>query len=166
VPGTVVAMDSTDIHPPAAVAEAVPAGPGAAVRFDSKLAVLLRDDLQTWQRLNATAFLVSGIGRAAPEVIGDPYTDADGTAYLPMFRQPVLVFSGSADTLRAAHARALQRRLLVAVFTAELFGTGHDAANRALVRAVPRDRLDLVGLAVYGPRNDVDRTVKGATLHH
>jgi hypothetical protein len=38
-----------------------------------------------------TGFLVSGLGRRAPEVTGEPYTDADGTGYLPMFRQPVLV---------------------------------------------------------------------------
>jgi len=62
------------------------------IRFDTKIAVLLRDDLEAWQRLNVTAFLVSGIGPRSPEVIGEPYADADGTEYLPMFRQPVLVF--------------------------------------------------------------------------
>ena len=31
------------------------------VRFDTKIVVLLRDDLETWQRLNVTAFLSSGI---------------------------------------------------------------------------------------------------------
>ena len=63
------------------------------VRFDTKIAVVLRDDLEVWQRLNVTAFLVSGIGQRDPEVIGEPYADADDTEYLPMFRQPVLVFS-------------------------------------------------------------------------
>ena len=45
------------------------------VRFDTKIAVLLRDDLEVWQRLNITAFLVSGIGQRNPEVIGEPYAD-------------------------------------------------------------------------------------------
>ncbi|MCZ9340882.1 DUF2000 family protein, partial [Streptomyces sp. TRM76130] len=43
------------------------------VRFDTKIAVLLREDLETWQRLNVTAFLVSGLGPQVPEVIGEPY---------------------------------------------------------------------------------------------
>ena len=64
-------------------------------RFDTKIAVLLRDDLETWQRLNVTAFLVSGVGTAHPEVMGEPYADADGVGYRRMFRQPVLVFEGS-----------------------------------------------------------------------
>ncbi|MCX4548432.1 DUF2000 domain-containing protein [Streptomyces sp. NBC_01500] len=140
-----------------------PAAP--PVRFDTKIAVLLREDLETWQRLNVTAFLVSGLGPAAPEVIGEPYADADGTAYLPMFRQPVLVFEGTKENLTAAHTRVLSRALPRAVFTRDLFGTGNDRDNRAAVAAVPRDELDLVGLAVYGPRNAVDKVLKGARMH-
>lgn len=137
----------------------------APVRFDTKIAVLLRDDLEPWQRLNVTAFLVSGLGTAAPEVIGEPYEDADGTPYLPMFRQPVLVFEGTKETLTAAHGRALSRSLPRAVFTSDLFGTGNDRDNRAAVRAVPKDQLDVVGLLVYGARGGVDKVLKGAKMH-
>ncbi|WP_405181789.1 DUF2000 domain-containing protein [Nocardia sp. NBC_01377] len=135
------------------------------VRFDTKLAVLLRADLQTWQRLNVTAFLVSGLGTAQPEVIGEPYEDADATVYLPMFRQPVLVFEGSEEVLRSAHGKALTGGLLTAVFTSALFTTGNDRDNRAAVRAVGTDAMDLVGIAVYGPRNVVDKTLEGARMH-
>ncbi|MGW0842143.1 DUF2000 family protein [Streptomyces sp. NPDC002787] len=135
------------------------------IRFDTKIAVLLRDDLETWQRLNVTSFLVSGLGSTVPEVIGDPYENADGTAYLPMFRQPVLVFEGTKEVLKAAHARALSRALPRALFTSDLFATGNDRDNRAAVRAVGAGELDLVGLAVYGPRNGVDKVVKGARMH-
>lgn len=134
------------------------------MRFDTKIAVLLRDDLQVWQRLNVTAFLASGIA-ADPELLGEPYSDSDDTPYLPMFRQPVLVLTGDFAVLTAAHERAVRRGLPTAVFTEELFTTGHDEANRAAVRAVARADLKLVGLAVHGPRNAVDKVLKGATLH-
>ncbi len=98
-------------------------------------------------------------------MIGEPYEDADSTAYLPMLRQPVLVFEGSKETLTAAHGKALARVLPRAVFTSDLFATGNDRDNRAAVRAVGRDQLDLVGLAVYGPRNAVDKVLKGARMH-
>ncbi|WP_327178059.1 DUF2000 domain-containing protein [Streptomyces sp. NBC_01335] len=137
----------------------------APVRFDSKIAVLLREDLETWQRLNVTAFLVSGLGTVAPEVVGEPYEDADATPYLPMFRQPVLVFEGTKEVLTAAHGRALSRALPRSLFTSDLFATGNDRDNRAAVRAVGADALDLVGLAVYGPRNAVDKVLKGARMH-
>jgi hypothetical protein len=135
------------------------------VRFDTKSAVLLRDDLAVWQRLNVTAFLVSGIGQGNPEVIGAPYQDADGTRYLPMFRQPVLVFEASKETLVKAGERALSRGVAMSVFTADLFSTGNDRDNRAAVRAVHQASLDLVGIAVYGARASVDKIVKGARMH-
>jgi hypothetical protein len=135
------------------------------VRFDTKIAVLLRDDLEVWQRLNVTSFLVSGIGQRNPEVIGEPYADADETEYLPMFRQPVLVFEASKETLTKAHERAISRGVALSVFTADLFATGNDRDNRAAVRAVQRANLDLAGMAVYGPRGAVDKIVKGASLH-
>ncbi|MFC4056814.1 DUF2000 family protein [Planomonospora corallina] len=140
--------------------------PGSGpVRFDTKIAVLLRADLEVWQRLNVTAFLVSGLGTARPEVVGEPYEDADGTPYLPMFRQPVLVLEGDKETLVRAHARTAGRDVALSVFTSDLFATGNDRDNRAAVRAVPREGLDLVGLAVYGPRNAVDKILKGARMH-
>ncbi|WP_405768086.1 DUF2000 domain-containing protein [Streptomyces sp. NBC_00080] len=151
--------------PVAPTASTAPVPPTAPLRFDTKIAVLLREDLETWQRLNVTAFLVSGLGTALPEVIGEPYEDADGVAYLPMFRQPVLVFEGTKETLAAAHARVLSRSLPRAVFTSDLFATGHDRDNRAAVRAVPTAGLDVVGLAVHGPRNAVDKVLKGARMH-
>lgn len=135
------------------------------VRFETKIAVVLRDDLQVWQRLNMTAFLVSGIGQKVPEVIGEPYADADDTEYLPMFRQPVLVFEAGKEQLTTCHQRAVSRGVPLSVFTTDLFTTNNDRDNRAAVRAVHRDLLDLVGLVVYGPRNAVDKILKGARMH-
>ena len=138
---------------------------GEPIRFDTKIAVLLRDDLEVWQRLNVTAFLVSGIGQRDPGVIGQPYADADGTEYLPMFRQPVLGFEASKETLAKSHERAVGRGVALSVFTADLFATGNDRDNRAAVRAVRRADLDLAGIAVYGPRGAVDKIIKGARMH-
>ncbi|WP_020662665.1 DUF2000 domain-containing protein [Amycolatopsis benzoatilytica] len=135
------------------------------IRFDTKIAVLLRDDLATWQRLNVTAFLVSGLARETPELLGEPYLDADDTEYLPMFRQPVLVFEAAAEVLGTARGRALARGLRFSIFTDELFQTGNDVDNRAAVRAVPTEKLALAGMAVHGPKNAVDKVLKGARLH-
>lgn len=132
---------------------------------DTKIAVLLRDDLPTWQRLNATAFLASAVAGARPELLGAVYQDADDATYLPMFGQPVMIFEATGEVLTAALERASGRGIRFAIFTRELFSTGNDADNRAAVRAVPTAKLDLVGLAVHAPKNVVDKIVKGARLH-
>jgi hypothetical protein len=135
------------------------------MRFDTKIAVALRADLPVWQKLNVTAFTVSGIAATDPATVGEPYRDGSGRSYLPMFRQPVLVFAGSAEDLRAAYGRAMDEGVPIAIFTEDLFATGHDEANRAAVRAVPSDALKLVGFALRGERKPVDRILKGLALH-
>lgn len=135
------------------------------MRFDTKIAVALRADLPVWQKLNITAFTVSGLAATDPATVGEPYEDASGRTYLPMFRQPVLVFAGAADDLRRAYERAMERGVRLSIFTEDLFETGHDEANRAAVKAVPSDALNLVGMAMRGERKDVDKILKGLTLH-
>ena len=75
------------------------------------------------------------------------------------------MFEAAAETLQGARAKAAQRQLPLAVYTREMFATGHDADNRAAVRAVSSGDLDLVGIALRGPKNVVDKIVKGARLH-
>lgn len=138
----------------------------APPRFDSKVVVVLTTGLAAWQELNVTAFPMSGIATSADDLVGEPYRDADGTTYLPMLRQPVIVLTADGEALSRARAKAAARDdVALAIYTRELFGTSHDVANRAAVAAVPASDLDLVGIAMRGPRNVVDRVVKGATFH-
>jgi hypothetical protein len=135
------------------------------MHFDTKIGIVVRDDLAAWQKLNVTAFLASAVAGGRPEVIGERYQDGSGTDYLPMFRQPVLVYTATAGELRTVHGRALARQLDVGVYIEEMFKTGNDGDNRAAVRAVAVTELDLVGLVVYGPRNGLDKVLKGLRLH-
>ena len=136
-----------------------------AVRFDTKIAIAVRADLQPWQKLNVTAFLASGIAASIGDIIGKPYEDGSGNTYLELFRQPVVVYAAGAGTLSQAHQRALDRAVPMAIYTMDMFTTGNDDDNRAVVRPVPADELNFAGLAVHGPRNAVDKIFKGATLH-
>ncbi len=139
--------------------------PDAGPPWPTKIAVLLREGLLPWQELNVTAFLAGAVAAGVPELVGRPYEDADGSRYLAMFRQPVLVLSGSAEVLTRARTRALERGLPTSLFTADLFATGGDDDNRAAVRAVRGGDLDLVGIAVHGPRTAVDKVTRGARMH-
>lgn len=59
--------------------------------FETKIAIVVREDLATWQKLNVTAFLMSGITGANPDIIGETYEDKDGKTHLPISKQPVIV---------------------------------------------------------------------------
>ncbi|HEX3731458.1 MAG TPA: DUF2000 domain-containing protein [Mycobacteriales bacterium] len=134
-------------------------------RISTKLAIVVRDDLPTWQKLNVTAFMASGIAASQPGIIGESYSDASGTKYLPIFRCPVLVFAGNASQLRRAFDRAVQRGIQSAIFTADMFATGNDVDNRRVVRAVEFDKLDVVGFGFVAERKATDKVLKGVHLH-
>jgi hypothetical protein len=135
------------------------------LQFETKIAVVLRNDLAIWQKTNVTAFLVSGIAGTVPDVVGEPYRDASGNEYLPMFVQPVLVYEADASALRRAYERALDRGVIPAIYTAELFTTNHDEANRAAVARVDAQDLDLVGMAFRAERKTVDKVVDRLRFH-
>ena len=49
--------------------------------FDTKIAIVVREDLQVWQKLNVTAFMMSGVVGGTPGLIGETYRDGAGNAY-------------------------------------------------------------------------------------
>jgi hypothetical protein len=79
--------------------------------FDTKVAVVLESELALWQKVNVTAFLLSGFAAADPSLVGAPYVDASGNEYLPMLRQPILVYASDAAGVCAGHRQAPSARL-------------------------------------------------------
>jgi hypothetical protein len=138
----------------------------AVTDFDTKLAVLVRDDLAPWQRLNVCAFLTSGvIAAAGEEAIGEDYEDGDGNRYLPLLVQPVLVFESTAQKLHTVRERAARRGVPIALYTSGMFATGNDRDNRAVVRGSSAEDLDIVGIALRAPHRDADAILRGLSRH-
>lgn len=135
------------------------------MQFDTKIAVVIRSDLQAWQKLNVASFLTSGIAAAFPDCIGEPYEDASGTNYLALIGQPILIYGADGPALTRALDRALARGVKPAVYTEDMFKTTHDAANREAVRAVARTDLNLVGIAMRAERKVIDKFVDGLKFH-
>lgn len=133
--------------------------------FDTKVAIVVLDGLAVWQKLNVTAFLATGIAAAAPDAMGEPYEDATGRQYARLFGQPMLVFAAEQAGLLRAWRHGIERGLTQAAYVRAMFSTGNDAANRAVFQAEPTGTPDLVGLALRGPRKDVDKATKGLSLH-
>ena len=128
--------------------------------------VVLDDELAVWQKANVTAFLISGIAGTDPALVGEPYVDGSGNRYLPMCRQPIMVYAADHPGLRRAYERAMARDVeRLAIFTHDLFATPHDDANRAAVAAVPAAELDLVGIAFHADRKTVDKVLDRLRPH-
>jgi hypothetical protein len=135
------------------------------MQFDTKIAVVIRADLEPWQKLNVASFLAGGIAASFPECVGVPYEDGSATKYLALIGQPILIYGADRAALSRALERALARNVTPALYTEDMFKTTHDEANRAAVKAVPRPDLNLVGLAVRAERKVVDKIIDGLKFH-
>ena len=84
---------------------------------------------------------------------------------MPMFREPVLVFSSNWQQIRKAYDRAMRRNVRLAIYTVESFGIGHITANQAMLKAAASDSLNLAGIAMHDDKKTVDKILKGMRLH-
>ncbi|MCZ4089745.1 DUF2000 family protein [Sinorhizobium psoraleae] len=133
--------------------------------FEMKFAIILRDDLALWQKLNVTAFLATGIVGQKPEVIGEAYRDAAGNVYNALTIQPIIVLSADRVTLGNIQRRALEREVRTSLYVDEMFSTGHDAANREVFSRSAPDNAKVAGIAIHAEKKLVDKITKGAKLH-
>ncbi len=133
--------------------------------FETKIAIVLRDDLAVWQKLNVTAFLTSGIVGASEGLLGEPYEDASGNTYNPLAIQPMIVLSTDADGMQKIYRRAMGRGARLSLYIEDMFKTGHDAANRAAVKQYSPENMSVVGLALREDKKTTDKITKGAKMH-
>ena len=133
--------------------------------FDTKIAIVVREDLAVWQKLNVTAFLTTGIVGATEALLGEAYEDAAGNTYHRLAIQPMIVLAADAGTIRGIYLRAMERGVRLSLYIEEMFRTGHDAANRETVKRFRPDEMNVVGLALREDKKIVDRITKGARMH-
>ena len=135
-------------------------------RFSTKIAIIVRSDLLTWQKLNVTAFLTSGVLGGDKDLLGDDYEDASQVTYNPLIIQPIIVLTTDGAGLSKIHRRAIGRAVRLSIYIEDMFTTTHDSANRAAVRRYVTEDLKLVGLALRDDRKVVDKITAGARMHH
>ena len=69
------------------------------MQFDTKIAVVIRTDLEAWQKLNVASFLAGGIAATFPECIGARYED--GSATLNAATRECYKYGGKECVIRA-----------------------------------------------------------------
>ena len=133
--------------------------------FDTKIVMILRDDLKPWQELNIAAFLMSGIIAQNPRLIGEPYRDRDGNMYNPMTIQPGIVLSADAPTLSTIQRRCIDNEIVASAYVEDMFSTGFDAANRDVFAKYAPEDGKLVGIGFRAPKKTADKISRGAKMH-
>ncbi len=133
---------------------------------EKKIAIIIRDDLKTWQKLNVAAFLAGAVTIEFPELHGRRLVTASGNTYMPFIRQPVLVYKADdLNQMQRVFKRAKERELHIGIYSSPLFETMTEQDNLDATARIPDDEQDLVGLILYGENKKVNKAIDGLKFH-
>ena len=134
--------------------------------YDHKIAIVIKNDLLDWQKLNVTAFLASSVAIKFPETHGKAFVNASGSEYLPFIKHPILVFKAETDEqLNRACKRAKERDLHIGIYTQPLFATKNETENLIEIAKATDEDQELAGIVIYGENRKVDKALDGLKFH-
>lgn len=134
--------------------------------YDNKIALIIRNDLQSWQKLNVASFLASSIAIKFPDTHGSDFINASGSAYLPFIKHPILIYKAESEAeIKRAFNRAKERELHIGIYTEPLFATKNEEENRIEIAKNSDENQVLVGIAIYGENKKVNKAIDGLKFH-
>lgn len=134
--------------------------------YDTKIALIIRQDLLTWQKLNVAAFLASSVAIQFPQTHGQAFINGSGSTYLPFIKHPILIYGADDEgQMKRAFGRARDRDLAIGIYTMPLFSTKNEEGNLVEMAKCTDEEQDLVGLILYGENRKVDKAISGLRFH-
>ncbi|MFD2935374.1 DUF2000 family protein [Spirosoma flavum] len=134
--------------------------------YDQKVAIILKNDLLSWQKMNVVSFLASSIAIQFSQTHGGDFITSDQVKFLPFMKHPILIYKAdTSEKLQRAFQRARDRDLAIGIYTNPLLGTKSGEENVQEIARHTVDDLDLVGVIVYGENKKVDKALDGLKFH-
>lgn len=134
--------------------------------YDNKIAVIIKNDLQSWQKLNVASFLASAIAIKFPDTHGKEFINASGSQYLPFIKHPILIYKADSEAeIKRAFNRAKERELYIGIYTEPLFTTKNEGENHIEIAKGTDDNQVIVGIAIYGENKKVNKALDGLKFH-
>ena len=134
--------------------------------YYKKIAIIIKNDLLTWQKLNVTAFLASSVAIKYEETHGKAFVNSSGSEYLPFIKHPILIYKADTDAaLKRAFTRAKERDLSIGIYTNPLFSTKNEEGNHIEIAKYTDEGQELAGIIIYGENKKIDKALDGLEFH-
>lgn len=136
------------------------------VIYENKIAIVIRDNLKDWQKLNVVGFLASSVAIKFPETHGREFVNAVNCTYLPFIKNPMMIYAAdSQQAINRAFKRAKERELSIGIYTSGLFATKCEEENLVEIAKYDDTNQDLVGIVIYGENRKVNKATDALKLH-
>lgn len=136
------------------------------MQYENKIAIVVKNDLMDWQKLNVASFLASSVAIKFPETHGKMFVNASNSEYLPFIKHPIFVYKADEQAqIDRAFSRAKQRNLHIGIYTNPLFATKNEEENHIQIGKYTDENQELVGIIVYGENGKVNKALNGLKFH-
>ena len=134
--------------------------------YDKKIVLVIREDLQMWQKLNVAAFLASAVSIKFPDTHGKEFVNASRSVYLPFIKHPILIYKAETGAeIKRAFTRAKERELHIGIYTDPLFATKNEDENHVEIMKYTDNEQALAGIVIYGEIKKVNKAIDGLKFH-
>jgi hypothetical protein len=134
--------------------------------YNNKIAIIIKNDLENWQKLNVTAFLASSVAIKFPETHGKSFYNASNSEYLPFIKHPIMIYKADTEAeIKRAFYRAKERELHIGIYTFALFATKNEDENHIEIAKSNDEDQQLVGIVIYGENKKVNKALDGLKFH-
>lgn len=78
--------------------------------YDKKVAIVIKEGLLPWQKLNVVSFLAGSIAIQFSETHGEDFITADNIRFLPFIKHPTLIYKAeNSEKMQRAFRRSRDR---------------------------------------------------------
>ncbi len=131
--------------------------------FTKRLIIVVRKDLLPWQAANAISHIAAYIGKKLGDTLttGDSFMSQDGKTYPRNSQYPFIIKSAhSSEQLRTLLEKVREENVLHLAFIREMIDTTSDKEIVALLAGKPDAEIELLGIGVFGPSEEVNTLTK------
>lgn len=133
--------------------------------FNQKIAIVVREDLPSWQVMNAIAHVSGYLGNKIATFLSDEnFVTKDGQNHPRNSQYAIIILKNSEKGLRRFMRNVRESGLLYHGFIREMIESTDDTAIQEIVGSKRDDEIEYLGVGIFGPIQKVDELTQGMSL--
>lgn len=133
--------------------------------FNQKIAIVVREDLPSWQSMNTVAHVSGYLGNKIETFLSDEnFITQDEVSHPRNSQYAIIILSNTAKGLRKFMRRVRESGLLYHGFIREMIETTDDAEIQQILTSKRDEEIEYLGVGIFGPIEKVQELTQGMTL--
>lgn len=125
--------------------------------FSKKMTIVLREDLASWQLTNTVGHIAAYLGNkmSDPFDTGEYFVSKDGESLPRNSQFAIVTLKATKDELGDLVTRVRDSDLLYIVYVQEMIDMIDDEELAQKLNTVEANKLDILGIGIFGPREQL-----------